>query len=64
MSETILDNKFKLKREISEQLQDFKEQGPEVFIARKKKKNTTNEVKVNNTYAFGSDEEELYEQTL
>lgn len=47
--------------EITNQLDEFKHSGPEVFLAKKKKKQPQSENKVNNALVFGSDEEELYE---
>lgn len=57
-----LDDKFKYKRQIEDLQKEFKEQGLEAFITKKKKKLQPHvDTKVNNTLAFGSDEEEMYE---
>lgn len=65
VQEESLDEKFKLKRQIEDMQKDFKENGLEAFITKKKKKQQPLvDNKVNNSLAFGSDEEEMYEQTL
>ena len=64
MVESAPEKRFEMKREISEQLQEFKECGPEEFLAKKKKKKPQHNEKVNNALVLGSDEEELYEHTL
>ena len=56
MIEKALERKFEMKSEIQDQLQELKQNGPEVFLAKKKKKSSQSEPKVNNALVFGSDE--------